>query len=401
MEPNHYSLKQLGVQYNLLNPFGVRIIKTLKANRYKAYFVGGCIRDLLVGKGPKDFDVVTNATPNQIKRNFSRAFIIGRRFRLVHVYQQKEFLEVVTFRGKETSPLLKGSKAKQRIRDNTFGDIHSDVLRRDLTINALYLDPIDGSIVDYVGGVNDIKNKRIRMIGIPSKRITEDPIRMLRALRFAAKLDFNIDQPILEAINKHKKMLYDASTDRIMIEFERFFCHGFAQKSWSRLNQHGFITFLFKQLSPQILEKNPHFKSIITTSLLDADDFYQQGCAPSIPLLLATWYWPHLKIHREHYKQQTTNKKSPAHYSPLQNHITSLINDMQHCLKIPAYMQQQITTILIDQFYFDDFKHRAYFRKRKHYGLSFHLMKIRSLAGLFPKPSYQKWYQWKDEQAHR
>src|SRR3569832_2462184 len=181
-----------GIDPQLVSANAVRVTQTLQEAGYKAFLVGGAVRDLLLGIKPKDFDIATNATPEQVKRLFRRAFIIGKRFQIVHVMFGQDLLEVTTFRGTSSESALKDEHGRV-LRDNTFGEQHEDAARRDFTINAMYYDPATQTVLDYHGGMDDIRNKVLRMIGIPEARYREEPEQMLRVVRFAAKLNFSID----------------------------------------------------------------------------------------------------------------------------------------------------------------------------------------------------------------
>ena len=174
-----------GINPELVSNNAIRVTQTLQQAGFKAFLVGGAVRDLLLGVKPKDFDIATNATPEQVKALFRRAFIIGRRFQIVHVMFGQDLLEVTTFRGaaKEAAPKDEHGRV---LRDNTFGEQHEDALRRDFTINAMYYDPATQEVLDYHGGMADIRNRTLRMIGVPEERYREDPVRMLRVVRFAA-----------------------------------------------------------------------------------------------------------------------------------------------------------------------------------------------------------------------
>lgn len=179
-----------------IDPNAIKIIETLLAANFTAYLVGGCIRDLLLEKRPKDFDIVTDAKPEEIKQLFNNCLLIGRRFRLAHLRFGRNIIEVATFRSTITpsSKYQKQSKIGMILRDNTYGNIQDDVLRRDFTINALYFDLKKKHIVDYVNGTQDINNNTLRIIGDPSKRYHEDPVRLLRAIRFSCKLGLTLEK---------------------------------------------------------------------------------------------------------------------------------------------------------------------------------------------------------------
>ncbi|NBS98654.1 MAG: polynucleotide adenylyltransferase PcnB, partial [Betaproteobacteria bacterium] len=182
----------LGLQRNLISPNAIKVCETLQRAGFKAYLVGGAVRDLLLGFTPKDFDVATNATPEDVKAQFRRAMIIGRRFRLVHVMFGREVIETSTFRA--LNPEAKTDEHGRVLADNLFGSQAEDAARRDFTVNALYYDPSSDEVLDYHGGVSDLKKRLLRMIGDPATRYREDPVRMLRSVRFAAKLEFTIEE---------------------------------------------------------------------------------------------------------------------------------------------------------------------------------------------------------------
>ena len=180
-KPTVLNAKEHCIDPKLLSSNAIRVTQTLQENGFKAFVVGGAVRDLLLGIKPKDFDIATNATPEQVKRLFRRAFIIGRRFQIVHVMFGQDLLEVTTFRGAATDGSPKDEHGRV-LRDNTFGEQHEDAVRRDFTINAMYYDPASQTVLDYHGGIADIRKKTLRIIGVPEARYREDPVRMLRVV---------------------------------------------------------------------------------------------------------------------------------------------------------------------------------------------------------------------------
>lgn len=212
----------------------LKIIHRLVRHGYKAYLVGGGVRDLLLNKRPKDFDIATDATPRKIKTLFRNCRIIGRRFKLAHIFfHNNKIIEVSTFR--DISLPVDNSKALGQperlvIRDNTFGNETTDALRRDVTINALFYDPVSFSIIDYVGGMKDLRDGIIRIIGDPDERFREDPVRMLRAVRHAARSDFSIEKKCLDAIAKNRELLLQVAPMRIFDELKKDLCSGSATK---------------------------------------------------------------------------------------------------------------------------------------------------------------------------
>jgi poly(A) polymerase len=183
----------------LLDQDALKILKKLNKSGHETYLVGGCIRDILLGHKPKDFDIATSATPEQIYKLFKRSRIIGKRFKLVHImFSARKFIEVATFRAGKVQTSNDGLV----IRDNYYGTLEDDVFRRDFTVNGLYYDINKSEVIDYVGGLEDLKILKINMIGNPSERFEEDPVRMIRAVRFQAKLNAKIEPELIEAIQK-------------------------------------------------------------------------------------------------------------------------------------------------------------------------------------------------------
>ena len=235
------------------SPNAIKVLYRLKDGGYDAYLVGGCIRDVLLGVEPKDFDVVTNATPEQVKRLFRNCRLIGRRFRLAHIVFGREIIEVATMRGhhegnESKNPISQSSTEGQLLRDNVYGTIDEDAERRDFSINALYYSINDFSIHDYANGMEAIKNRSIELIGHPETRYREDPVRMLRAIRFATKLDMQIAPETEAPIYELADLLANIPAARLFEEVLKLFLNGKAEANFIALRQYG----LFKQLFPAL-----------------------------------------------------------------------------------------------------------------------------------------------------
>lgn len=238
---------QHGISRNNISANALKVLYRLNQQGYEAYLVGGGVRDLLLGLHPKDFDVVTNAKPEEVRRVFRNCRLIGRRFRLAHVYFGYDIIEVATFRGKtdEANEHHAHSDEGMILRDNVYGTMAEDVCRRDFTINALYYNIADFSIVDYMGGMADLKAKRLKMIGDPSHRFREDPVRMLRAIRFACKANFEVSKELKIAIASMKGLLANVSPARLFEEVVKMFHSGSASKVYSMLKEEGLFGGLF------------------------------------------------------------------------------------------------------------------------------------------------------------
>ena len=229
-----FAIKDVGINKNHFSYAAIEIIKKLTKNGFNSYIVGGAVRDLIVGLKPKDFDVVTNAKPEQIKKIFRRSRIIGKRFKLVHVYIRDETIEVSTFRSKSFANVTFDSHGRIT-RDNSFGEQDEDANRRDLSINSLYLDPLNEKIIDYHGGVSDINSRIIRMIGVASERYREDPVRMIRVLRFSAKLDFKIEENTYNDIRKYSNLISGVPKSRLVDEIIKLLLSGNAMRGVKEL----------------------------------------------------------------------------------------------------------------------------------------------------------------------
>lgn len=205
----------------------LKVLNRLHRHGYKAYLVGGSVRDLLLGRQPKDFDIGTDATPNQVRKLFRNCFLVGRRFRLAHIrFTGNKVIEVATFRRHpKEDELPENPDDHFHFVQNVFGSPAEDASRRDFTINALFYNIADFSVIDYLGGVEDLQEKRLRVIGNPQIRFVEDPVRMLRAIEFSARLDFTIEADIYSAIEKHKELLATAAPARVREEIMELFRH--------------------------------------------------------------------------------------------------------------------------------------------------------------------------------
>jgi poly(A) polymerase len=286
---------------------------------YQAFLVGGCVRDAMLELHPKDFDVATNATPEEVKALFGNCRLIGRRFRLAHVRFGREIIEVATFRAAAISEHddHHSDDEGRILRDNVYGSIDEDVWRRDFTCNALYYNIADFSIWDYTGGFEDVKRKRIVLIGDPEKRMREDPVRMLRAIRFAAKLDFEIDEPVIKAIDHHSHLLTNVPAARLFDEFLKLFQAGNAERTFDLLHDHG----LFREIFPatdEELAKDAGFMRFTRAALQNTDRRVQDGKSVTPMFLLGVFLWLPVKklaeIRRSEEKMSESQSLSLASY---------------------------------------------------------------------------------------
>jgi len=287
-EPSVLSQKQHGIDPQLVSPNAIRVTQTLQQAGFKAFIVGGAVRDLLLSVKPKDFDVATNATPEQVKHLFRRAFIIGRRFQIVHVMFGQELIEVTTFRGSSVNSAPKDEHGRV-LRDNTFGEQHEDAVRRDFTINAMYYDPAAQIVLDYHGGMDDIRAKTLRIIGVPEERYREDPVRMLRVVRFAAKLKFSIDAATGAPIAVMAPLINNVPAARVFDEMLKLLMSGHALACLQQLRTQGLHHGLLPLLD--VVLEQPLGEKFVTLALANTDSRITQGKPVSPGFLFASLLW--------------------------------------------------------------------------------------------------------------
>jgi len=280
--------KEHGINPQLVSANAIRVTSTLQQAGFKAFLVGGAVRDLLLGVKPKDFDIATNATPEQVKKLFRRAFIIGRRFQIVHVMFGQDLLEVTTFRGASQDDAPKDEHGRV-LRDNTFGEQHEDAVRRDFTINAMYYDPATQTVLDYHGGMADIRNKTLRIIGVPEARFREDPVRLLRVVRFAAKLNFTIDPTTREPITVMAPLINNVPAARVFDEMLKLLLSGHALACLQQLRKEGLHHGLLPLLD--VVLEQPLGEKFVRLALASTDERVKQGKPVSPGFLFASLLW--------------------------------------------------------------------------------------------------------------
>lgn len=292
IEPTVYTREQHPISRQQMSKNALTVLYGLHKAGYRGLLVGGCLRDLLRQESPKDFDVVTDATPEEVKSVFRNCRLIGRRFRLAHVHFGRDIIEVATFRANEKGETdIEG----RVLNHNRFGTIESDVFRRDFTLNALYYDIADFSVIDYVGAMEDINDGVIRMIGDPAERYEEDPVRMLRATRFAAKLGMRIAPKAESAIAEKKHLLANIPASRLFDETSKLFLSGHALASYEELRIHDLFGELFpttdamlKQFDSKDYQSN---KTLIKKALRNTDYRIQHNEPVTIAFLYAVFLW--------------------------------------------------------------------------------------------------------------
>lgn len=304
-------LAQHGLSRERILPCALKVTDTLQQGGFAAFLVGGAVRDLLLGRIPKDFDVATNATPEQVRALFRRSRIIGRRFRLVHVMCGADTIEVSTFRSNGLVTEDDDDRATDAtgriVRDNVFGSQEDDAERRDFTVNALYYDPTSQEIWDYRGGVADIGHKTLRMIGDAVTRYREDPVRMLRAARFAAKLEFKIDEATRAPVAELASLLENVPPSRLFDEMLKLLLSGHALRGVHQLRAEGLHHGMLPLLDTILAQ--PEGERFITAALHNTDLRVQAGKPVSPAFLFATLLWHELQ---SDYKARIATGGKPA-----------------------------------------------------------------------------------------
>jgi len=298
--PKRIAKKSHRIDPHLLSKNAVKVTHTLQQAGFEAFIVGGAVRDLALGIGPKDFDVATNATPDQVQRLFRKARLIGRRFQIVHVTffgkGHPEIIEVSTFRALLDNAGDHVAESGRILRDNVWGSQGEDAARRDFTINAMYYDPSSETVLDYHGGMADMQKKTLRMIGDPTKRYREDPIRMLRAIRFAAKTGFTLDTATHAPIAKLSNLLQDVPSARLFDEILKLLMSGYSWAAIQGLRDAGLHHSLLPLLD-HILDSGEDSKDandFVKLALANTDQRIQSGKSVSAGFLFATLLWPDL-----------------------------------------------------------------------------------------------------------
>jgi len=280
------------VSRNEISKSALKVLYRLHKSGYQAFLVGGCVRDAMLELHPKDFDVATNATPEEVRALFGNCRLIGRRFRLAHVRFGREVIEVATFRAAANHKDDDHAHDEEGriVRDNVYGTIEEDVWRRDFTCNALYYNIADFSIWDYTGGVRDVEQRRLVLIGDPDKRMREDPVRMLRAVRFAAKLGFTIDSAAEKAMVKDVPLLANVPAARLFDEFLKLFQTGFAEETFDLLRKYKLFAELFPAVDKE-LNEDPAFLEFVRAALKNTDRRVKAGKSVTPMFLIGVFLW--------------------------------------------------------------------------------------------------------------
>ena len=328
-----------GISRKNIDESALKVLYRLNKAGYEAYLVGGAVRDLLLGKRPKDFDVATDATPEQVKELFRNCRLIGRRFRLAHIHFGRHIIEVATFRGHHGESQSGHQDESGRIlRDNVYGDLEQDVWRRDFTVNALYYNVADFSVVDYVGGYEDVMQGRLRLIGDPDDRYREDPVRMIRAIRFAAKLGFSIDESCQDFIRDQGIILRDVPAARLYEEVLKLFHSGHAIESFRGLREYYLLEHLFPEAS-DALNGNEIALRFLQLAMQSTDERIHQNKPVTPAFLFAALLWAPLQARTE-----KRLAKGEPHALALQKSASAMVSEQVRYVSIP----KRFTTVMRD-----------------------------------------------------
>ena len=304
----------------------IRVVELLREANYETYLVGGCVRDVLLGHVPKDFDVATSATPEQVKKVFPRARLIGRRFRIVHVRMGREIIEVSTFRkqiGSDDASDHNEHKTHNGVivRDNVYGNIDDDAYRRDFTVNALYYDPTKNIVLDFVNGMQDLRSRTLRLIGNPKVRFQEDPVRLLRAIRLSAKLNFIMEKSTRDAIAPVGEFLTVVPPARLSDEFNKLFMSGTAERAFELLQEFKLLEIVFPIPSEAI--------GLVTAALHSTDNRIAQAKPVTPAFVLAALLWDQYQSQCNAFATVENSKEKQF------DAARTVILEQQHTIAIP------------------------------------------------------------------
>ncbi len=385
-----------GICRDQLDDCALKTCETLAQAGFKGYVVGGAVRDLLLGKTPKDFDVATDATPEQVRKLFRRSRIIGRRFQIVHVMCGRVTIEVTTFRAngeKETEDEddRPTDEHGRLLSDNVFGSMGDDAARRDFTINALYYDPAREEVHDYFGGVADCKARTLRMIGIPETRYREDPVRMLRAARLAAKLDFHIDEATRRPVASLAPLLANIPRARIFDEALKLLLSGHALRGVHQLRAEGLHHGMLPLLDT-ILD-DPSGERFITAALKNTDARIQSDRPSSPAFLFGALLWPQVQK-RWHELEATGEKPQPALFTAMDE----VLDAQRGQLAIPRRYDGMMKEIWALQPRFEQRGGQRPYRLLEHprFRAAYDFMLLRAEAGEVPAELGEWWTRFQD-----
>lgn len=386
MDPTVYHLDHHQISSDKIDQHASLVIEKLRRAGYKAYLVGGGVRDLLLNVPPKDFDVSTSAKPEEIKSLFRNAILIGRRFRLAHVRFGRKVIEVSTFRSgdTETSNLI--------VRDNEWGSEEQDVLRRDFTINGLFYDTENQTVIDYVGGYPDLEKRVLRTIGQPEMRFSQDPVRMIRLIKFCARFNFDIERPTFEALLNCKGEILKSSSARILEELFRMLESGSSKPFFHLLHQYGLLASLIPELA-YFFERSTNHSTLKLLEEIDSEIKKNKEEPIDRTLLLSILIFP---LVDEYLKEIAKREERVPHLGQIHSAILHAIDcTFSPFFALPRRMRSILSFILATQYRFIPLDGKPARRPRAPtdplFPLALRLLKIRSTVHPELLPHYAIW----------
>ena len=321
----------------LIDKDAKKVVKTLNKAGHETYLVGGCIRDLLLGHKPKDFDIATSATPEQVHKSFKRSRLIGRRFRLVHImFSSRKYIEVATFRSEKVKTASDGAI----VRDNLYGTLKEDAFRRDFSVNGLYYDIQKSQVIDYVDGLEALNNSEIRMIGKPVERFKEDPVRMIRAIRFKVKLGATIDSKISKSITNQAHLLANIPAARLYDECIKLFHNENACEIFEQLLKFGLLNYLFPQTEKTLF---------INKTLLNTSKRIKNGKPVTPAFLFAVFLWG-----AQNKRFNELNKKKNSRIITMTQASEEVISKQTKQVLMPRWLSSRVKDIWLMQYHLEN-----------------------------------------------
>lgn len=384
----HHKLDSTKISNN-----AIKVLTRLQQAKFDAYLVGGSVRDVLLGHQPKDFDVVTNAKPKEIRQIFRNSRLIGRRFRLVHVYFPNEIIEVSTFR--TAAEEVVGEDSREMLQeDNVYGTIEEDAWRRDFTVNALYYNVTDQTVVDYTGGIDDLEQSLIRMIGDPEQRYHEDPVRLLRAIRLAARLNFKIHPETKEPLLRLPHLLCHVPSSRLFDEVMKLLFEGHAAATYDMMEKLGYIESIFPQTHRALIAlNNPVYPKLIRLATEATDQRFLQKKSLNPGFLLAVILWPVM--------QQLFQKDYQQHqrlFTAVYHGMNEALSGQTKTLVIPRRLTAMIRMMWMLQYHLERRRRSRIFRifSQRYFRAAFDLLQLRAEAGENLAPIVDWWQKFRD-----
>lgn len=374
----------------------LKVLSGLSRAGYTAYLVGGGVRDLLVDKIPKDFDVATNASPEQVRKIFRNSRIIGRRFRIVHVFYHQEIIEVSTFRAQISEPIAAMEPTSRKI-NNTFGTVEEDAWRRDFTVNALYYNDKKRQVIDFTGGIQDLQEKMIRIIGDPAQRFHEDPVRLLRAIRLAAKLQFYIHQDTAEQLRQLPGLLQHVAKSRLFDEVLKLFFTGHAVYTYQKLWEYGYFAELFPQTVAAInAPGGENIRNFIELAMHETDRRYREQSSLNPGFLFSVLLWPAVQMN-------LSKNKSDKFHTALRMTFDEVLKKQTEVLVIPNRLTQMMRAVWLLQYSLIRPRSQRAYRTlfHRYFRAAFDFLELRVKTGERQQEKLEWWHQFREADADK